>query len=127
MGERGASAKQKERVTAKNTTAVYKRSLLLKLESPLLLLILRMGIERKKTKTRRPSWRRAASEQRRCAKQLIPLAGSKPARSRPPHTRAPPPRVRSKIGSRRRNRGSDPMGREGRRRYFSRLFSGIGR
>jgi hypothetical protein len=84
VGERGASAKQKERETAKNTTAVYKRSLLLKLESPLLLLILRMGIERKKTKTRRPSWRRAASEQRRCAKQLIPLAGSKPARSRPP-------------------------------------------
>jgi hypothetical protein len=36
-----------------STRAVYKRLLLLKLE--LLLLILRMGIERKKTKTRRPS------------------------------------------------------------------------
>jgi len=59
-------------------SAVYKRLLLLKLE-----LLLGMGIERKKTKTRRPSWRRATSEQRRCAKQLIPLSGSKPAKSRP--------------------------------------------
>lgn len=75
-----------------NRIAVYKRLLLLKLEL-LLLLILRMGIERKKTKTRRPSWRRAASEQRRCAKQLIPLTGSKPAKSRhPPHTTISPSR-----------------------------------
>jgi hypothetical protein len=43
-----------------------------------------MGIEMKKTKTRRPSWRRAMSVQRRCAKQLIPLAGSKPATQAPP-------------------------------------------
>jgi hypothetical protein len=63
-----------------NTTAVYKRLLALLL---LLLLprleLLRMGIDMKKTKTRRPSWRRAMSVQRRCAKQLIPLPGSKPA------------------------------------------------
>jgi hypothetical protein len=63
------------------TTAVYNRLLLLLLLllGLELLLLLRMGIEMKKTKTRRPSWRRAMLVQRRCAKQLIPLSGSKPA------------------------------------------------
>jgi hypothetical protein len=63
-----------------NTMAVYKRLLAILLLLLLLILELeRMGIEMKKTKTRRPSWRRAMSVQRRCAKQLIPLPGSKPA------------------------------------------------
>jgi len=99
-------------------SAVYKRLLLLLLLLKLELLILRMGIERKKTKTRRPSWRRAASEQRRCAKQLIPLSGSKPAKSRAPHT----PRSPSRSIGGRRSRGTDPMERREEKKFL--FFSG---
>lgn len=67
---------------AASTNAVYKRSLVLLIILKLLLellrkrlLALRMGIDMKKTKTRRPSWRRLASEQRRCLRQLITLSG----------------------------------------------------
>jgi hypothetical protein len=65
----------------KSTIAVYKRPAVL-LQLLLLrarLFRLRMGIEMKKTKTRRPSWRRLASEERRGVRQLITLSGSKPA------------------------------------------------
>jgi len=99
-------------------SAVYKRLLLQLLLLKLELLILRMGIERKKTKTRRPSWRRAASEQRRCAKQLIPLSGSKPAKSRAPHT----PRSPSRSIGGRRSRGTDPMERREEKKFL--FFSG---
>jgi hypothetical protein len=72
---------------AASRNAVYKRLLLLQLLL-LRLLRLRMGIEMKKTKTRRPSWRRLALE-RRNVRQLITLSGSKPATRRwiPHHRR----------------------------------------
>jgi hypothetical protein len=72
---------------AASRNAVYKRLLLLQLLL-LRLFRLRMGIEMKKTKTRRPSWRRLALE-RRNVRQLITLSGSKPATRRwiPHHRR----------------------------------------
>jgi hypothetical protein len=73
---------------AASRNAVYKRLLLLQLLL-LRLFRLRMGIEMKKTKTRRPSWRRLALEERRNVRQLITLSGSKPATRRwiPHHRR----------------------------------------
>jgi hypothetical protein len=64
---------------AASTSAVYRRLVVLLQLLLVRLFKLRMGIEMKKTKTRRPSWRRLASEERRSVRQLITLTGSKPA------------------------------------------------